>query len=79
MKCNINTVIFHPLASSNVVLVPYARHHVPVKLIAFLTTSMTAELQLYQRYNEWMQSEELRELTASEPLSLDEEYDMQGA
>ncbi|GAA6035186.1 hypothetical protein JCM8097_006409 [Rhodosporidiobolus ruineniae] len=29
------------------------------------------------RYNEWMSSEEMRELTASEPLTLDEEYDMQ--
>lgn len=27
-------------------------------------------------YNEWMQSEELRELTASEPLTLEEEYAM---
>ncbi|KAH6918008.1 GNAT domain-containing protein [Coprinopsis sp. MPI-PUGE-AT-0042] len=58
MKCNVNTVLFHPSSSSNVVLVPYAKHHVP-------------------RYNEWMQSEELRELTASEPLTLEEEYEMQ--
>ncbi|BGP12841.1 hypothetical protein JCM10213_001325 [Rhodosporidiobolus nylandii] len=29
------------------------------------------------RYNEWMQSEVLRELTASEPLTLEEEFEMQ--
>ncbi|XP_073444095.1 alpha/beta-tubulin-N-acetyltransferase 9 isoform X3 [Dendrobates tinctorius] len=29
------------------------------------------------RYHEWMKSEELQKLTASEPLTLDQEYDMQ--
>ena len=29
------------------------------------------------RYHEWMKSEELQRLTASEPLTLDEEYKMQ--
>lgn len=33
---------------------------------------------MIQKYNQWMQSPELRELTASEPLTLEEEYEMQG-
>eukprot|EP00048_Salpingoeca_helianthica_P008813 m.126959 g.126959 ORF g.126959 m.126959 type:complete len:204 (+) comp14698_c0_seq1:172-783(+) len=51
------------------------------------TTSLTAgpvRLVPYQRfhvpkYHEWMKSEELQQLTASEPLSIEEEYEMQNS
>lgn len=32
---------------------------------------------VFPRYHEWMKSPELQQLTASEPLSLQQEYDMQ--
>jgi hypothetical protein len=34
-------------------------------------------LTILKTYHDWMKSPELLELTASEPLSLEEEYDMQ--
>ncbi|KAK2794057.1 hypothetical protein FQN50_009945 [Emmonsiellopsis sp. PD_5] len=51
------------ITSSRVLLVPYSKHHVP-------------------RYHEWMQDakpQEIQQATASEPLSLPEEYAMQSS
>ncbi|XP_062508135.1 alpha/beta-tubulin-N-acetyltransferase 9-like isoform X2 [Corticium candelabrum] len=52
------------LVGHRAVLVPYCIHHVPNAHFAY-------------RYHEWMKSPELLELTASEQLSLEEEYQMQ--
>lgn len=40
---------------------------------------LTRLLTRRETYHEWMKSPELLELTASEPLSLEEEIDMQRA
>nr|KAF6296435.1 putative N-acetyltransferase 9 (putative) [Myotis myotis] len=53
------------LLGKKVVLVPYTAEHVP-------------RPPLWPcRYHEWMKSEELQRLTASEPLTLEQEYVMQ--
>uniref|UniRef100_A0A673ML00 N-acetyltransferase 9-like n=1 Tax=Sinocyclocheilus rhinocerous TaxID=307959 RepID=A0A673ML00_9TELE len=49
------------LEGEKVVLVPYNADHVP----------------RYYKYHQWMCSPELQKLTASEPLTLEQEYDMQ--
>ncbi|EIW65327.1 acyl-CoA N-acyltransferase [Trametes versicolor FP-101664 SS1] len=52
-------------ANENTVIV-----HPDVVLVPYRTEHIA-------KYHEWMTSAELRELTASEPLTLDEEYEMQ--
>ena len=70
MKVNIETAI----VGHKAILVPYREEHVEV---SFSHSHSPAYPSTLQRYNEWMQSEELRLLTASEPLSIEEEYEMQ--
>ncbi|KAL5495892.1 hypothetical protein ACEPAI_1356 [Sanghuangporus weigelae] len=64
MKANQNLAI----VGEKVLLVPYRKEHVKVS---------SSWRSSYIKYHEWMLDPELRELTASEPLSLEEEYEMQ--
>ncbi len=70
MKANESTV----LIGRKVVLVPYNEGHVTVSMTVMLL--LIAELAL-QKYHSWMENDELRSLTASERLTLEEEFDMQ--
>lgn len=60
-------------------LVPYTKRH--VLKCDFLADCSAARAKIsppnLRRYHGWMQSEQLLEQTASEPLSLDQEYEMQ--
>ncbi|KAG7441385.1 uncharacterized protein BT62DRAFT_955894 [Guyanagaster necrorhizus] len=62
MKANERTV----LIGRKVVLVPYEEGHVAVSTRLILL-----------KYHAWMENDELRSLTASERLTLEEEFDMQ--
>ncbi|THH14074.1 hypothetical protein EW146_g6204 [Bondarzewia mesenterica] len=69
MKLNANLALVHP----RVLLVPYS----PRPSLAFLDDPLVLMPLQIQTYHAWMQSPDLRHLTASEELSLDDEYAMQ--
>lgn len=48
-----------------------------IKIIGKLVILVPYEAKHVPKYHTWMQSPELQELTASEPLTLEEEYEMQ--
>jgi len=53
--------------------------NVDTVIVGSLVTLVPYRREHVQRYNTWMQDAQLQELTESEPLSLEEEYDMQRA
>ncbi|CAD7077788.1 unnamed protein product [Hermetia illucens] len=48
-----------------------------IKLVGTKVILVPYEAKHVPKYHEWMKDPELQELTASEPLTIDEEYDMQ--
>ncbi|XP_075146185.1 microtubule-associated Nat9 [Haematobia irritans] len=48
-----------------------------IKLLGKLVILVPYEAKHVPKYHKWMQSQELQELTASEPLTIEEEYAMQ--
>ncbi|XP_058120780.1 alpha/beta-tubulin-N-acetyltransferase 9 [Anopheles ziemanni] len=48
-----------------------------IKIVGRAVILVPYESKHVAKYHEWMKNEELQQLTASEPLTLDEEYEMQ--
>ncbi|XP_076764620.1 N-acetyltransferase 9-like protein [Xylocopa sonorina] len=76
---------FTKIIGTNVILVPYKKKHVK-RLVSFtsyrLSTLVCMDTNIrhflnLSRYHEWMKSAELRYLTGSEALTLEEEFQMQ--
>ena len=72
MKKNEDLVIFHENTS-----VPSTSANIDTGSAPSVTILVPYRKEHVPKYHEWMKSPFLLEMTASEPLTLDEEYEMQ--